>query len=743
MYKNILNLVDMNLCQNDTLINSENINTIKYKYINNDEIKNTFYVKDNIFYINKLSKNINNTIYFFNDIDKYKYIIYDYNESNLDVNLLEDKIYNVYTYSLDYNIKNIIISFSSTIEKFNSKELDSLITILQNQYIKPKYIIINIENSNENIKYDIINDNIIINYGSLINIKHLIDDDDKIIFIKDDINIDQTFTIYYELSYHQYNCDIVGIIDNIDENIIINDKYLGSYFLDKSYSIKFKFMKDNNYINNKSLNRCSIFYNINNMNNSIISQNNNIINSNLTIEKYLDKVIECYYLHNNYILMLVNYIIEPKISDVIDLFIKNKKLKILIVNKNLAKNMYYIIKLEYLEFSEDNSFNYKIIKLNDESEENINNNNIDSNNFDSNTKINIVNFYSNVDDININIVSNYKKINYKLYNIDNYLINDNSKIINFLNRLKDNIKIYNNYNIVMKKILALYHIYIYGGLVTNNDNCDINIDNIDLIDNENFIYSKEKKSEHIKDIFIKLCSSIINNDIFSYLYSEKFNYIDHVVWINMDKSVDRKMHMEKLLENIPNTRISAIDVSKINENSNINKCTTYQELCCTLSHIKAISTLEHMYGKYFCVCEDDIGFNNLILFDDNLQDIIENAPDFDILMICKVCPFELTNTYSKWEDGYHICSTACYIITKEGVDKFLTNVAKYNSNNTFDYKYDISVADHFIYNYMNTIVYKYNFINTIDKNSTIHENHIAMHQIYTYNQRKIIIDNIL
>ena len=41
----------------------------------------------------------------------------------------------------------------------------------------------------------------------------------------------------------------------------------------------------------------------------------------------------------------------------------------------------------------------------------------------------------------------------------------------------------------------------------------------------------------------------------------KINFVDHICWINMDKSIQRKIHMEDILKNIniPNTRIQAID----------------------------------------------------------------------------------------------------------------------------------------------------------------------------------------
>ena len=98
----------------------------------------------------------------------------------------------------------------------------------------------------------------------------------------------------------------------------------------------------------------------------------------------------------------------------------------------------------------------------------------------------------------------------------------------------------------------------------------------------------------------------------------KINGIDKIVWINLDRSVERKKNMESLLNqtNIPHQRISGIDGQKINVNKITNdlimdKKMSLGEIGCTLSHIKSINALKNEKGNYFMVCEDDIGFDNL------------------------------------------------------------------------------------------------------------------------------------
>jgi hypothetical protein len=45
------------------------------------------------------------------------------------------------------------------------------------------------------------------------------------------------------------------------------------------------------------------------------------------------------------------------------------------------------------------------------------------------------------------------------------------------------------------------------------------------------------------------------------------------------------------------------------------------------------SSLENCAGEYFMICEDDVSFNNTILINKTLKDIILNTPSFDKLIL--------------------------------------------------------------------------------------------------------------
>ncbi len=221
----------------------------------------------------------------------------------------------------------------------------------------------------------------------------------------------------------------------------------------------------------------------------------------------------------------------------------------------------------------------------------------------------------------------------------------------------------------------------------------------------------------------------------------KINFIDGIIWINLDRSTERKNKMEKILEkiNIKNYRISAVD-GKIIEKPNLiyERIMSNYEIACTQSHIKAIKYLSELSGNYFMVCEDDICFNNLYFIKNNLENIIKNAPKFDILIIHKIYLYNLEDEYTNWNDHinkygieHQISGTACYIISKDGINNVL------NKKDNFD------VADMYLYKNMNTFVYKYNFTSVRGLDSEIHSNHLEYQNKSERFQNNIIIQNYL
>lgn len=256
---------------------------------------------------------------------------------------------------------------------------------------------------------------------------------------------------------------------------------------------------------------------------------------------------------------------------------------------------------------------------------------------------------------------------------------------------------------------------------------------------------KEKLSKLIDKIGYK---KVLNREV----KYKKLKGVDAIAWINLDRSENRKKYMEELLGNIdiPNYRISGVDGKTQNVRSMIGNCgyvrnLSNYEIACTLSHIKAISHLSTLPGKYFLVCEDDISLKNTNLFHEKLRDIIKESPEFDILLINKTYLGPVNENYGLWKNyqyqGATVCSTVSYIISKNGIKK-LMNYGSYDINtNTFKINDKMDVADLFIYQNLNTYFYKYNFIATLIENniSTIHPDHLFLHEMSDKFQLKLIL----
>ena len=208
--------------------------------------------------------------------------------------------------------------------------------------------------------------------------------------------------------------------------------------------------------------------------------------------------------------------------------------------------------------------------------------------------------------------------------------------------------------------------------------------------------------------------------------------------------------------NIPNIRISAIDGKNEDVKSYVNieyerKLSNYEIACC-LSHIKAINYLNNLEGEYFMICEDDVSFRNINLFNETLKDIIINSPPFDILLLSKIYYIELGDLYSNW--NYHIevngmdhqiAGAGCYIISRSGINNIIKD-AKYNvENNNFNFninkKFDVS--DMYLYKNLKTYVYKYDYVGIQGNDSTIHNDHVNHQNTCLINQQNLIIKNLL
>lgn len=224
------------------------------------------------------------------------------------------------TFDIIAEKSNIIINLSTTPERIITNNFYIVIEHINNQILKPKYIVINIYNHNKNqlnifathlVTLRQIYPNLIFNEINDKSIKVLalfhsvidISDDDIIICIDDTNLYHHNMTVIYNLCFQLYNCDCIFIKNNIKsdnfDNVLFYDNYQDFVNLSLSYAIKYKYIK-----------RLTSFYD------KLIHLNSNIWNYEDIIVYLFYKVYKLYAIGINCILY-VETIENAKINDLI------------------------------------------------------------------------------------------------------------------------------------------------------------------------------------------------------------------------------------------------------------------------------------------------------------------------------------------------------------------------------------------------------------------------------------------
>jgi len=228
-------------------------------------------------------------------------------------------------------------------------------------------------------------------------------------------------------------------------------------------------------------------------------------------------------------------------------------------------------------------------------------------------------------------------------------------------------------------------------------------------------------------------------------FYKKINFIDGILWINLDRSVDRRTCMESILKNVdvPNTRIQAIDgmtedLDAYIQNYDSRPYRSNAEIAVVLSHLKAINHLKDIPGDFFLILEDDVNFDNMKYIPYDFEQIITNCPEFDVLQIHKTSNSIPKNMYTKWCSTYW--SAGSYIISRNGINNICT---KYNfQDNVFQCNFsDIKLSECVIYGSGCSYTYKYNCTGSLNQDSIIHPEHLCVHKQSTYIQNTQILND--
>jgi GR25 family glycosyltransferase involved in LPS biosynthesis len=727
--------------------------------------------------------------YLYDNLPKNKYIIYQLEQANQS-NFIDNNFID--------NIKNSLITFDySLFNIYNFNKYNDIFLKNKIYYLPLSVDNITYNEYNDDIEFDIIfygsknyrRDSILNNIQKKYKIKILHN-----IFGEDVINLVKKSKIILNIHYYKNaNLEISRINEILIYNKVIiselphmNDSNIDFY---KNNIIFIEEIKDDMSNIELLYNKIDYFLNNKNYNNYLKSNNNklfvdNIFNKSLSyLNKYIN-LIQKFNMNKEIAVICCNYgnydINENNINK---------------LNNNNIFDWYYFTDAKI------NLDNWNVI-----------NNDYHSNNIKNvhNNDINrMISKYYKFQSLNINILQKYKYLIWMdtaivienkdfVNNIINLVISNNNEIFIFEHYKRDSIKdeffeSMNLYKYKNQNMIKQVKEYIKNGLCDNKlyetgfivyKNCEsikklmndwwneINLHSYQCQISAPYVFYKNNIDPFILNEFNfkkqHLEGSVWKNNLYGYvkfnhlnntncskiINYNKINGIDNILWINLERSVDRRIYMEKLLNNIniKNTRINAIDGKNNNtkdflHNIELNRELSNYEIACTLSHIKAINKIKDIDGEYFLILEDDITFDNISIFEENLEDIIKNSPDFDILILYKTYLGKIDNLYVNWNDYYteypelnFIGGTVSYIISKKNIINKLNNFPKYINDIYFKFfinnKFD--VCDLYIYKFFNTVVYKYNYISTLlEEKSTIH-NHEELHKINYLHQMNII-----
>jgi len=235
--------------------------------------------------------------------------------------------------------------------------------------------------------------------------------------------------------------------------------------------------------------------------------------------------------------------------------------------------------------------------------------------------------------------------------------------------------------------------------------------------------------------------------------SNNFNMDIKIYWINLERSKDRKLRMNKQFKKfniINHERIEAVNGKKIKEykfkmpekiEKNLDKYKNV--LGCTLSHLKCIKKAYENNDQICMVMEDDICLETIPKWKYTLKDLISKAPkNWDILHLSmsnyKVAQslFNMEQDFIKRNIDHY--GTVAYLINRKGIEKIYK---KYELDNEPNLKlnYDsinIITAENILYNHVNTYIYTKILFTFINTQSTIH----LEEDDDNFKGRKIILD---
>lgn len=204
----------------------------------------------------------------------------------------------------------------------------------------------------------------------------------------------------------------------------------------------------------------------------------------------------------------------------------------------------------------------------------------------------------------------------------------------------------------------------------------------------------------------------------------KLNNFPKILWINLERSIERREYMEELLNknNLMNVRIVGIDGMNKEELEKIcikNDSITDSENACTCSHLIALKYfIENTDENEIIIFEDDVSFEFLNLIPYNWSELINNFPKkYDIIQLAVSSSLQISNKLIKISVKNKYFGTVAYLITRDKAINILDEY--YNDKINLKYK-ENPTSDNIIISDQNTYcipIFSYKV-----SDSTIHTN---------------------
>jgi len=222
--------------------------------------------------------------------------------------------------------------------------------------------------------------------------------------------------------------------------------------------------------------------------------------------------------------------------------------------------------------------------------------------------------------------------------------------------------------------------------------------------------------------------------------------VNRIYWLNLDRCVDRRVNMEKMLsdpcfDNITKTRISSVDGINDNIYNYLiidEKKSIDVQYACLISHFNAMHhfSIVGEPGEIALIFEDDMTLDLKKYWTKTIREIAKDAPsDWDIIQLSYIVHNIPSRTYEAilYNNSNALYGIGAYIMKYESAKRFIemmynSIIEKYTFLKSREPSFVYHISDHYIYSFNKGYCYRYPyFIYAYDQASTVNTSHMDFH----------------